>query len=157
MKNLILLLLALALLTGIAFAADKPAQPQAKTAAKSGDVLQTLSAEEKRLWDAWKNKDTAVLQKLVSDDAVAVSVAGAQSKAEFIKEVGGGGCDVKSYDLKDLKTTTFAPGTVLLTYKAEQQATCGGQALPPAVYGSSLYLKRGGNWLVVFHQETPAM
>ena len=77
-------------------------------------------------------------------------------RAEAVKEIEGMGCDVKSYELSDIKVTFLTSEAALITYKAAQDATCNGQAAPPVVWASSAYVKRGGKWFAASHQETPA-
>jgi hypothetical protein len=65
-------------------------------------------------------------------------------------------CEVKSYELSDLKVVFLNSSAALLTYKSTQDATCGGTQVPPAVWASSAYVMRSGKWLAISHQETPA-
>lgn len=44
----------------------------------------------------------------------------------------------------------------LLTYRATQDGSCGGQALPGALVVSSVYVRRGGSWMNAAYHETPA-
>ena len=66
-------------------------------------------------------------------------------------------CDVKSYSLSDTKVDWIDKDTALLTYKAESDATCGGQKSPSPVYAASVWVKKNGKWIAAFHQETPAV
>jgi hypothetical protein len=63
---------------------------------------------------------------------------------------------VKSYELSDIKVTFFNSDSALLTYKGTQDGTCAGKTVPPSVWASSLYVRRGGKWYAASHQETPA-
>ena len=65
-------------------------------------------------------------------------------------------CEVKSYELSDLKVTLLNSSTAILTYKSTQDATCGGEKVPPTVWSSSVYVMRGGRWYAASHQETTA-
>jgi hypothetical protein len=73
-----------------------------------------------------------------------------------LKEMSSVKCEVKSYELSDTKVTFFNSDSALLTYKGTQDATCAGQTMPPSVWASSLYVRRGGKWYAASHQETPA-
>jgi len=85
-----------------------------------------------------------------------VSDSGVATKASVVKDIGSGGCEVKSYELSDIKVAFINSSTAIITYKSTQDGTCGGQALPPAAWSSSVYVMRGGKWLAVSHQETVA-
>jgi len=65
-------------------------------------------------------------------------------------------CEVKTYELSDLKVTFLNSSAAILTYKSTQDAICGGQQVPATVWSSSAYVLRGGKWLAASHQETPA-
>jgi uncharacterized protein DUF4440 len=70
--------------------------------------------------------------------------------------MGNSGCEVKSYDLSEIKVTFVNSSTAIITYKSTQEGTCGGEALPASVWSSSVYVMRGGKWLAASHQETIA-
>jgi hypothetical protein len=111
---------------------------------------------EKKLWQAWKQKDVKPFRAYLSADTIAVGDTGVQDRAAVLKQMEAGECDVKSYELSDFKITLLNSDTAVLTYKATQDATCGGTAVPSAVWASSTYVRRGGKWYAATHQETPA-
>ena len=115
-----------------------------------------IISTEKKLWEAWKNKDTKPFKATLSSDSIMISDMGVANKASAIKDLEGAGCDVKSYELTDVKVLFLNSSAALVTYKATQDATCGGQQVPAAVWASSAYVMRGGKWLAASHQETPA-
>ena len=57
---------------------------------------------------------------------------------------------------ESMNPDTVGVDAVILTYKADQDVTCGGQKMPSTVYASSIWKKQGGKWWAAFHQETPA-
>jgi hypothetical protein len=115
-----------------------------------------IIATEKKLWEAWKKSDLKPFRAYLSADSVMVTDAGVSNKTTSLKEMQDMQCNVKSYDLSDIKVTFFDSDAALLTYKSVQDATCGGQAVPPSVWSSSLYVRRGGKWYAASHQETTA-
>jgi len=44
----------------------------------------------------------------------------------------------------------------LLTYRYAHDAVCGGNPEASPLWASTVYVKRGGKWLIAFHQEIPA-
>jgi hypothetical protein len=106
-----------------------------------------IVSTEKKLWDAWKNKDTKVFKTYLSADSVMIGDAGVATKTEALKELEGMACEVKSYELSDIKVAFLNNDAALMTYKAVQDGTCNGQAVPPTVWASSAYVKRGGKWV----------
>jgi hypothetical protein len=133
--------------------APSPAPKPAMTKAQSQRVI---ISTEKKLWEAWKSKDIKPFKTYLSADSVMIGDAGVSNKADSVKELESMACEVKSYDLSDIKVTFFNSDAALMTYKATQDATCGGQTAPPNVWASSIYVKRGGKWWAASHQETPA-
>jgi Domain of unknown function (DUF4440) len=133
--------------------APSPAPRPAMTRAQSQRII---IATEKKLWEAWKNKDFKVFKANLSGDSVMISDAGVSDKTKALKDLEAVPCDVKSYELSDLKVTFLNDSAAILTYKSTQDATCGGQQVPATVWSSSAYVRRGGKWLAASHQETTA-
>ena len=137
-------------------AAAPAPSPSPKPAMTKAQSQKLIVSTEKKLWEAWKAKNSKAFQTYLSADSVMVGDAGVANKTEAVKEIEGMGCDVKSYELSDIKVTFLTSEAALITYKAAQDATCNGQAAPPVVWASSAYVKRGGKWFAASHQETPA-
>jgi len=146
------------LVASIAFAQEAtPApSPAPKPATSKAQSQKIIIATEKKLWEAWKKKDDKPFKAYLSADSLMVGDTGVANKATSIKEMSSMECDVKSYELSDIKVTFFDSDAAFLTYKSVQDATCGGQAVPPSVWSSSVYVRRGGKWYAASHQETPA-
>jgi len=124
---------------------------------KNSDVEQKLTAAEKQMWEAWKNKDMSPFKEQLTDDTVMVDMTGiTQGKDKAVDFMTKNPCDVKSYSLGDIKVDWLDKDTALVTYKADTDATCGGQKTPPTVYASSIWVKKNGKWQGAFHQETAA-
>jgi len=137
-------------------ASPSPA-PKPKPRISKAQLLRQLSANETKLWEGWKNKDGKPFRTYLSADSVMIGGGGISGKADSIKEITSVACDVKSYSLSDWKLTMIDADAALLTYKGTQTATCGGVALPPASWASSIWIKRGGRWQAFSHQESPVM
>ncbi|HEY0723833.1 MAG TPA: nuclear transport factor 2 family protein [Pyrinomonadaceae bacterium] len=133
-------------------ASPSPAPKPAMSRAQSTKII---IATEKKLWEAWKNKNIKLFKATLSADSVMIGDTGVANKAEAIKALEAP-CEVKSYELSDLKVTFLNSSAALLTYKSTQDASCGGTQVPATVWSSSAYVLRGGKWLAASHQETPA-
>jgi len=116
----------------------------------------TIIETEKKLWEAWKNKDMKPFHANLAADAVMIGDSGVADKKTSLSAMESMTCEVKSYELMDLKVTFLNNSTAILTYKSTQDATCGGEAVPPTVWSSSVYVLRGGRWYAASHQETTA-
>ena len=156
-KRLPLVIVLTLVLTSLAYAQEatpspSPAPKPAMTRAQSQRII---IATEKKLWEAWKNKDTKPFKANLSADSIMIGDSGVANKTEAIKAMESG-CEVKSYELSDIKVTFLNSSAAIITYKGTQDATCGGQQVPPAIWASSAYVMRNGKWLAASHQETPA-
>ena len=129
--------------------------PAPKPAMSKAQIQKSLIVTEKKLWEAWKNKDAKPFKAILAADSISVGNSGVVNKAAVIKDITGPDCDVKSYDLSDYKLTMVSSNVALLTYKGSAEGTCGGAAIP-TTWASSLYVNRGGKWYAFSHQETNA-
>ena len=134
-------------------ASPSPSPKPVMTKAQSQKII---IATERKLWEGWKTKNFKAFQTYLSADSVMVGDSGVANKTESLKELENLGCEVKSYELSDIKVTFLNNDAALMTYKAVQDGTCGGQTIPASVWASSAYVKRGGKWFAASHQETPA-
>jgi hypothetical protein len=61
------------------------------------------------------------------------------------------------WDISDIHTMWIDPNAAVVTYKWTGSGTYQGQPLPSPVWCSTVWSKRNGKWMAVFHQESPAM
>ena len=130
--------------------------PAPKPAMSRAQSQRMIIATERKLWEAWKNKDMKPFKANLAADAIMIGDTGVADKKTSLSALEGMACEVKSYELSDIKVTFLSSSTAIMTYKSTEDATCGGQAVPPIVWSSSVYVMRGGRWLAASHQETPA-
>lgn len=123
---------------------------------KGSDLSAQLEAKERAVNDAFKSKDLTAFNKMVDKDAWAIDAMGMHSMsqvADMIKDY-----DVKSYAIADFKVTELGKDVYLCTYTFTGEATYKGQAMPPVPsYCSSVWTKKGKEWMAVFHQESTGM
>ena len=143
---------------GVGFGQEPNASPSPspKPAMSKAQSQKLIVSTEKKLWEAWKTKNLKVFKATLSADSVMIGDQGVAGKTQALKDLEGLQCEVKSYELSDIKVLFLNSSAALLTYKATQDGTCGGQTLPAAIWASSAYVQRGGKWFAASHQETPA-
>ena len=130
--------------------------PQAAIVSAQDDLEGKLVAIEKQLWEGWKNKDAKPFEENIASDTVAINAQGITSgKAQVIKDITGSDCDVKSFSLSDVKLRRLGKDAAMLTYKAKQDATCGGEKIPAEVVVSSTYVNENGAWRAASYHESP--
>ena len=59
------------------------------------------------------------------------------------------------FDFQVINVRQLADDVAVLSYVATQDASCGGEKLPPKVYATSVYVRHEGKWLSTNYQETP--
>lgn len=135
-------------------AQDKPMESKKK---KGGDpaVEQKLTQMEKDLWEAWKNRQLEPFKKAMAAESMNVGSTGIAGTEEALKMLSGD-CKVAGYTVDQPQFLWIDKNSVLMSYHATQDATCGEQKVPPEVWASSIWAKHGNEWKAVFHQETPA-
>jgi hypothetical protein len=134
--------------------AASPAPP--KPAMSRAQSQKIIISTEKKLWEGWKTKNYKPFRTYLTTDSVNVGDQGVASKNDILKAFESMNCDVRSYELSDIKVVFLDSDAALITYKASQDATCGGETVPAAVWATSTYVRRGGKWLAASHQETTA-
>ena len=126
-------------------------------AQKNEAVEKTLQSKEQAGWQAWKDHDKKAMEPMIPDDSI--NIAGGsvdKGKQAILKDMMEPGCMVNSFSLSDFSYLWLDKDTVVMTYNAMQDATCGGKKQPGKVVASSVWQKKGGKWVSPFHQETPA-
>jgi ketosteroid isomerase-like protein len=109
---------------------------------------------EKQWWEAYKNKDVNWYRDHLKPDVLFVNPSGRQTKADMVNSAARGRCEVHGFSLSDFHSITLAKDVVLLSYHATEDTTCDGQKSASKVYGTTIYAKERGRWLVAFAQET---
>ena len=118
-------------------------------------VEKTVAANEQKISDAFMKKDIATLKTLIADDAFGVDMMmGTTSIGEMYKQLPTMDMKMSEQQMTDYKYIWVNPTTVVVTYKWTGKGTMMGQAVPSPTYNSTVYTKRGANWMAVFHQET---
>jgi hypothetical protein len=124
------------------------------TSAAGGSMVNEMMSMEKQIWDALKNRDHDAFAKLLASDSIYVSSDVVGDKAATVN-------GVKDFapteiNLSDWKTVVLNEDAVVVTYTVEAKGTAGGQPIPPgAMRASSAWVKRGAEWLAVYHQDAP--
>lgn len=125
-------------------------------AKRNNAVEAEIVALEKRAFEAWKNKDKKFFEEHMAEEGQYLDLNGVGSKAQYVQIVTGPLCKVSNYALDNTKVTMLGRDAALLTYRYTHDAVCGGTPEASPLWASTVYVKRGGKWLIAFHQEIPA-
>ncbi|MDH3284532.1 MAG: nuclear transport factor 2 family protein [Acidobacteriota bacterium] len=120
-----------------------------------GEDAGKLIGMEKRLWKGWSENDPAPFEKLLRGDSRFVGPWGTKDKAKMVASVKQASCDVRGYSVGDVHVAAMSQGAVLLSYTAEQDATCDGEQVASPIIVSSVWIRHGGTWQSVLYHETP--
>jgi len=120
-------------------------------------VEQELVRVETGFFEAWKAKDQDYFRNHMTANAVFWGDSGTFSRDQVIEEqqAAAKACNVQGYSLSDFGVLPLASGAYLLTYKAEQYATCNGDKAPVHMNGSSIYIFKSGKWQAIYRAEVP--
>lgn len=111
---------------------------------------------EKMAFEAWKQKDKKFFEEHMAGDGQYLDQNGAGGKAQYVQVIIDNNCTVNSYALERTKVTMLSKEVALLTYRYTYDISCGGQPESGRLWASTTYVRRGGKWLIAFHQEIPA-
>lgn len=120
-----------------------------QTAASVADA--DLIAKEKQVWDALKRKDYDAFARFLAEDQVEVEPTGVYDKAGTVSGVKQ--IDFGDVTLSDFKVVRLSKDAAVVTYLVKGDAPALGAE---GGRHSTVWVNRGGKWLAVFHQGTPA-
>lgn len=132
-----------------------PAANEGRAAGRNPE--QELVRAETGFFEAWKSKDATYLREHMTENGVFWGEYGTFSRDQQLAEQqeSAKACVVQGYQLSDFGALPLASGVYLLTYKAEQYATCNGEKVPAHMNGSSVYIFKGGRWQAIYRAEVP--
>jgi hypothetical protein len=126
----------------------------ATAAASPATLTPTADAEanEKMVWDAFDKKNISGFEGVLNEDSLEVEEDGVYSKAasvDMIRKM----LDSTSFKstLSDFKTVTLDDDAKVVTYVAKSNYK---GAPPLGVRHSTVWVNRGGKWMVAYHQGT---
>ena len=116
-------------------------------------LSETIVAEEKKvIWEAVVRKDAPLLRERFADEFLDVSDVGVFTKVGTIALLPD--LTITDYKLSEFKVIAPVKDTAVVTYEAIQHWQINGKDEPSHVRASSVWVRRGGKWLVAFHQES---
>jgi len=111
---------------------------------------------ETRVWEALVAGDPKADEAALSADFLGVYPSGFANRDEHTAQLADGPT-VASYELSDEQVFAVSDTSVMFCYRADYtRIVDGAETEPEAMYVSSLWCSRDGNWLNTFSQDTPA-
>lgn len=123
---------------------------------RNDSVEAELVALEKSAFEAWKNKDKRFFAEHMAEDGQYLDANGGGGKAQYVRAIIDNDCTINGYALDTPKVMMLSKDAALLTYRYTYDIVCGGKPEAGPLWASTVYVKRGGKWLIAFHQELTA-
>jgi len=127
-------------------------------AAQDAQAEKTIIANERAVNDAFAKGDSAAFKALVAADGWAVdSVIGRAPVADMLKDFAGLTKELKitSWDITESKIVWVDATTAINSYKWTAKGTDHGKPLVSPVWASTVWTKKSGKWMALFHHESP--
>src|SRR6516164_2049236 len=148
-KQFILFCVTLIAAAPVCFAQVSPAKP-----AKSASNEATITDLEKSAWESYKNKQADAFRKLMSKDYYGTYAEGIKNLDREVADMAK--ADLRDYSLADMKVVFPSADVAVVTYKSTIQQTSEGKDTSGTFNSASIWVKKGGKWLEVFHTEAKA-
>jgi len=117
------------------------------------ELQEQLIAIERKLW----SNDAAFYEAALVDDALLVfAETGAITRDVAVSEIERENLEGRRWeevDFEDVRCVRIAPQTALLAYRVRSRWAH--EASGTSSFASSVYVERGGEWKLAFHQQTP--
>ena len=120
---------------------------------RDNSIEAQIVALEQKAFEAWKNKDKKFFEEHMYEAGQYLDADGVGGKAQYVKAIVDNNCTVSSYSLDNTKVTMLGEDVALLTYRYANDVVCGGKPEASPLWASTVYVRRGGKWLIAFHQE----
>ena len=153
-RKLILCCFSLVAAASVCFSQESPSPSPSPTStafkpSRSATKEKIVVELEKKVTEAFKNRRAEEFKKYLAPEFVAIDAQG-------IENVDAQLADMEKYEVRentfaDMKATFPSPKVAVLTYKVSTQATHNGQDTSGTYNVASVWMKRGGNWLLICH------
>ncbi len=148
-KRFILFCVTLIALAPVCFAQAGPAKP-----AESASNEKAITDLKKSAWETYKNKQGDAFKKLMSKDYYGEYAEGIKNLDREVADMAK--TDLREYSLADMKVVFPSTGVAVIMYKTTMQQTSEGKDMSGPYNSASIWVKKGGKWLEVFHTELKA-
>jgi hypothetical protein len=148
-KQFILFCVTLIAVAPICFAQASPAKP-----AKSASNEKAITDLEKSAWESYKTKQADAFKKLMSQDYCGAYAEALKTLDMEVADMAK--ADLRGYSLADMKVVFPSADVAVTRYKATIQQSSEGNDMSGTYNSASVWVKKGGKWLEVFHTEVKA-
>ena len=109
----------------------------------------TLMANEKAAWQAFKDKNADDFKKFVDHDMIGVYADGIADMAKEMSDMKK--WDMKSFTISDYNIVSVGADTIVSTYKVVVEGTFDGKDASGTFNAGSVWKMAKGGWQAIFH------
>lgn len=121
---------------------------------------QELLEVEKRFWDAMKQKDAGTAERMTDDKCIIVGAQGVSEidRKTMAKLTTEGQWELQQYnfDANNARVRFIDDDIAIVAYKVNERVVVDGHTVPIEANDSSVWIRRGGEWLCALHTESLA-
>jgi ketosteroid isomerase-like protein len=129
---------------------------EAKTPETAAEIEKIVLDLEKRMFEALKARDSAMLKSLLADDFLLAGITVPGTKTDKTRYIDWA---VKNFELRaftiEKTALRVSPATAVVTYNYKRQANVGGASADGDFVVTNVWVKRGNDWLVISHHISP--
>ena len=132
-----------------------PAKP--KGAGTAGSLNDMIVAQEQMIIDAIKKRDANAFKSYVDMDGSVVGGDGMHKMSDAIPMLFSSDLTFAAYTLEDPQVKMVGKDAAMISYKSVATATYKGKTETMTSYETTVYVRRAGKWVAVFHQSSEMM
>jgi hypothetical protein len=154
MKRILTCIACLVMLVTASAQEQKKSAPAKTAHSENGAAAKVLEGKIRKAWKDYKNKDKKAFAAILADgfEEVTNDAEGLIGKDAELAEIDQ--FNLAHYDLKDFKFRPTGKGGSLMTYTAEYSGTYAKEPFKmKALYGE-VWVEAGGEWKLLWAQET---
>ncbi|MBV9960572.1 MAG: nuclear transport factor 2 family protein [Acidobacteria bacterium] len=129
-----------------------PARPKGGSA--TGSIDDAIIAQEQLIIDAIKKRDANAFKSMVDMNGYEVNAQGSRTLSETVTELFSPDLSISEYKMESPMVKRLDKDSALLTYKSTTTGTYKGQTSSGSSYDTTIYVRRAGKWIAIFHQST---
>jgi uncharacterized protein DUF4440 len=145
----VLVMLSKSILTTILAFTMMPVVSQAQ------DLKTDILANETKVWQTFlgTHPDIATFEKMLTSDYLCIEATGVlMTKAENVEQLNG--LTFSSFKIQDPQVRRLSPSSALIVARVRFAGTAGGHPMAAETLTSTVWVKRGNQWLAQLHTET---
>ena len=135
--------------------AQTAAARKAAAARRQKEFAEMLIAQEKQAWEEEKKRNADFFRKVMTDQFVAAEPDGKRyTKEEVLRLIPT--ARMTSYELADFLVIRAGRDAAVISYRASVRGPVEGKETSTNVLATTVWVRRGKEWKMTFHQKTVA-